>query len=91
MTAVALKQETDSYWNLVKGAGNEVKIALIKRLTDSLLPAIKFSEEARLYAPETGRYVNDETMQAIAELENNKTPQYRFSSMEDFKNWCEAL
>ena len=40
MTAIALKQETDNYWNLIKDAGNEVKLALIKRLSDAVLPAV---------------------------------------------------
>ncbi len=31
MTAIALKRETESYWNLIKDAGNEVKLALIKK------------------------------------------------------------
>ena len=32
MTAITLKQETESYWNLIKDAGNEVKLALIKSI-----------------------------------------------------------
>lgn len=40
MTAMVLERETNNYWNLIKGAGNEVKLALIKRLTDDLMPAV---------------------------------------------------
>ena len=40
MTAIALKRETDTYWNLIKDAGNEVKLALIKKLSDALKPAV---------------------------------------------------
>ena len=40
MTALVLKQESDSYWNLIKDASNEVKLALIKRLSDALRPAV---------------------------------------------------
>jgi len=40
MTAIALKRETDSYWALIKDAGNEVKLALIKKLSDALKPAV---------------------------------------------------
>lgn len=40
MTALALKQESDNYWNLIKDASNEVKLALIKRLSDALRPAV---------------------------------------------------
>ena len=32
MTTITLKRETDTYWNLIKDAGNEVKLALIKKL-----------------------------------------------------------
>ena len=40
MATIALERETNSYWNLIKGAGNEVKLALIKRLSDAVLPAV---------------------------------------------------
>ena len=40
MTAIALKQETESYWSLIKDAGDEVKLALIKKLSDALKPAV---------------------------------------------------
>ncbi len=39
MTASALKKESDSYWNLIKDACSEVKLVLIKRLSDALRPA----------------------------------------------------
>ena len=35
MTALALKKESDNYWNLIKDASSEVKLALIKRLSDA--------------------------------------------------------
>ena len=28
MTAITLERETNNYWNLIKDAGNEVKLAL---------------------------------------------------------------
>ena len=40
MTAVVLKQESDNYWNLIKDASNEVKLSLIKRLSDALRPVV---------------------------------------------------
>ena len=40
MTALVLKQESDNYWNLIKDASNEVKLVLIKRLSDALRPAV---------------------------------------------------
>ena len=38
MTAIALEKETQNYWNLLKDASNEVKIALISMLSSSMLP-----------------------------------------------------
>ena len=40
MTSIALKRETDAYWDLIKDAGNEVKLALIKKLSDAVMPAV---------------------------------------------------
>ena len=36
MTAIAVKRETSNYWNLIKDAGNEVKLALITLLSSSM-------------------------------------------------------
>ena len=44
MTAMVLERETNDYWELIKDAGNEVKLALIKRLSDALIPAVKKSK-----------------------------------------------
>ena len=40
MTAIVLKRETENYWNLIKDAGNEVKLALIKKLSDAVMTAV---------------------------------------------------
>ena len=40
MATVVLERETNSYWDLIKDAGNEVKLALIKRLSDAVMPAV---------------------------------------------------
>lgn len=40
MTALVLKRESDNYRNLIKDASNEVKLALIKRLSDALRPTV---------------------------------------------------
>ena len=40
MTALALKKESDYFWNLIKDASSEVKLALIKRLSDALRPVV---------------------------------------------------
>ncbi len=40
MASIIIDRETNNYWNLIKDAGNEVKLALIKRLSDAVLPAV---------------------------------------------------
>jgi len=40
MATIVLERETNDYWNLIKDASNEVKLALIKRLSDAVLPAV---------------------------------------------------
>jgi hypothetical protein len=47
MAAVILERETNSYWNLIKDAGNEVKLALIKRLSDAVMPAVAQKSEKK--------------------------------------------
>ena len=49
MTALALKKESDNYWNLIKDASNEVKLALIKRLSDALRPAVAEKKVKKKY------------------------------------------
>ena len=48
-------------------------------------------QKPRLYDPETGEYLNDETMQAIEDVRSGKEPVYEMKSMDEFKAWCEAL
>ena len=49
MTAITLKRESDNYWDLIKDASNEVKLALIKRLSDALYPAVAEKAEKKKY------------------------------------------
>ena len=37
MTAIALERETNNYWNLIKDVSVEIKLALISRLSSSLV------------------------------------------------------
>ena len=37
MTAIVLERETNNYWNLIKNVSSEVKLALISRLSNSLI------------------------------------------------------
>jgi len=45
----------------------------------------------RLYDPETGEYLNEQTMKAIEDVRSGKEPTYDIHSMEEFKSWCEEL
>ena len=59
-------------------------------LAESVKPAVT-PHKPRLYDPETGEYLNDETMQAIEDVRSGKEPVYEMKSMDEFKAWCEAL
>ncbi len=50
----------------------------------------KTKPKARLYDPETGEYLNDETMKTIEDTMNGKG-LIKFDSYEDFKEWVKAL
>ena len=45
---------------------------------------------ARLYDPETGEYVNDETMQVIEDARRGKGIAFQ-GTMDEFKAWADAL
>ena len=57
MTSIVLERETKNYWNLIKDAGNEVKLALISLLSSSMgkdansvVLQVKPSKAKRLHA-----------------------------------------
>ena len=76
MTAIALKRETDTYWNLIKDAGNEVKLALIKKLSDALKPAVaeKKQRKKKYTADDFAGMWTDEYFMDVDEL--NKLIRY---------------
>ena len=45
----------------------------------------------RLYDPETGEYLNDETMQAIEDVRSGKDQGTRYETFEEFKKAMMAL
>lgn len=67
MTAIALKKESDSYWALIKDASNEVKLSLIKRLSDALRPAIieKESKKKEYTADDFAGIWDDEHFKSV--------------------------
>lgn len=50
----------------------------------------KKKEKPRMFDPETGEYLNDETMKVIEDSMNGKGLM-EFDSYEDFKEWAKAL
>lgn len=50
----------------------------------------KKKQKPRLYDPETGEYLNDETLKVIEDAMNGKGLM-EFDSYEDFKEWAKAL
>ena len=78
-------------WNQAKKLDDSEKLQLISLLAESVKPAVTAPRKPRLYDPETGEYLNDETMQAIEDVRSGKEPVYEMKSMDEFKAWCEAL
>ena len=70
MTAIALKHETEGYWNLIKDAGYEVKLVLIKKLSDSLRNAVteKRSRRKTYTADDFAGMWSDEYFMDVDEL-----------------------
>lgn len=70
MTAIALKRETENYWALIKDAGNEVKLALIKKLSDAIRPAVaeKKPRKKKYTADDFAGMWNDEYFMDVDEL-----------------------
>lgn len=66
MTAIVLERETNNYWNLIKDAGNEVKLALIKRLSEAVMPVVanKKSKKKKVKAADfAGMWSDEEYME----------------------------
>ena len=68
MTAIALKQETDNYWELIKGASNEVKQALVKRLNNALRTTVTNKSKRKYTADDFAGIWSDEEFMDADEL-----------------------
>jgi len=77
-------------WNQVKKLNDSEKLQLITLLAESVKPAVVPSKP-RLYDPETGEYLNDETMQAIEDVRSGKDEGTAYESFEEFKKAMMAL
>jgi len=51
---------------------------------------MKKTRKAQLYDPETGEYLNDETMKCIEESREGKNIAFR-GTLEEFRKWAEYL
>jgi hypothetical protein len=77
-------------WNQAKRLDDGEKLQLITLLAESVKPAVT-PRKPRLYDPETGEYLNDETMQAIEDVRSGKDEGTIYESFEEFKKAMEAL
>ena len=77
-------------WNQARKLDDGEKLQLITLLAESVKPAVT-SSKPRLYDPETGEYLNDETMQAIEDVRSGKDQGTTYESFEEFKKAMEAL
>ncbi len=77
-------------WNQAKKLDDSEKLQLITMLAESVRPAVT-PRKPRLYDPETGEYLNDETMQAIEDVRSGKDQGTTYESFEEFKKAMLAL
>ena len=78
-------------WNQVKKLDDGEKLQLITMLAESVKPAVTAPRKPRLYDPETGEYLNDETMQAIEDVRSGNDQGTTYESFEEFKKAMMAL
>ena len=79
------------YWGMVKDLDDSMKLELVTMLVESVKPAVAEPRKPHLYDPETGEYLNDETMQAIEDVRSGKDEGTIYESFEDFKKAMMAL
>jgi hypothetical protein len=46
MTAIIIERETNNYWELIKNVSTEVKLALISRLSNSIISEVAENKDA---------------------------------------------
>lgn len=86
MATVLIEHETNNYWNLIKDAGNEVKLALIKRLSDAVLPALAQNRaKKKKYTADdfAGIWSDEEYMDAEAMVKAVRDGRHVGSSRDD--------
>jgi hypothetical protein len=78
-------------WNQAKKLDNSEKLELVAMLIDSVKPAVAEPRKPRLYDPETGEYLNDETMQLIEDVRSGKEKMYKVDSFEEYLEMVKDL
>ena len=78
-------------WNQAKKLDNSEKLELVAMLIDSVKLAVAEPRKPRLYDPETGEYLNDETMQLIEDVRSGKEKMYKVDSFEDYLEMVKKL
>ena len=78
-------------WNQAKKLDDSEKLQLIALLAESMKNDVAETRKPRLYDPETGEYLNDETMQAIEDVRSGKDQGTTYESFEEFKKAMMAL
>ena len=78
-------------WNQAKKLDNSEKLELVAMLIDSVKPAVAEPRKPRLYDPETGEYLNDETMQLIEDVRSGKEKMYKVDSFEEYLETVNVL
>lgn len=86
MATVAIERETNSYWDLIKDAGNEVKLALIKRLSDAVMPAVVQKKRKKKYTADdfAGIWKDEEYMDAEAMVKAVRDGRHVDSNRNDY-------
>ena len=76
MTAIIIERETNNYWELIKNVSTEVKLALISRLSNSIISEVAENKDAanRLIddilrnAPKNASITEEDILQEIKSL-----------------------
>ena len=95
MEATTTRRHTETpftkVWNQAKKLDNSEKLQLITLLAESVKPAVAEPRKPRLYDPETGEYLNDETMQLIEDVRSGKEKMYKVDSFEEYLEMVKDL
>ena len=79
------------YWGLIKGIDRRQKLELATMIMESLRDEEAATRKARLWDPETGECLNDETMKAIEDVRSGKDEGTTYESFEEFRKAMLAL